>query len=213
MVTEGLTTAEAQKRARAEGPNTLDYRPPRSAWSRLISQFRNPLIIVLLIAGVVTALVGDYIDSVVIFAVVVINALIGWIQEGRAQRALESVSALLVTEATVIRDGRRQVIDASEIVRGDAIVIEAGDRIAADGVLHRAHALRVEESILTGESVPVEKSAEGDREVCAGTLVVSGHAIAEVTAIGSATIGLAAVFFLSVEGMNFFLRWREKVEM
>ena len=118
MVTEGLTTAEAQKRARAQGPNTLEYRPPRSTWSRLVTQFRNPLIIVLLVAGVVTAIVGDYIDSVVIFAVVVINALIGWIQEGRAQRALESVSALLVTEATVIRDGRRQVIDAADIVRG-----------------------------------------------------------------------------------------------
>ena len=187
MVTEGLTATEAQKRARAQGPNTLEYRPPRSTWSRLVTQFRNPLIIVLLVAGVVTAIVGDYVDSVVIFAVVVINALIGWIQEGRAQRALEAVSALLVTEATVIRDGRRQVIDAEEIVRGDSIVIEAGDRIAADGILHRAHALRVEESILTGESVPVEKSAEGDREVFAGTLVVSGHAIAEVTAIGAAT--------------------------
>ncbi len=141
----------------------------------------------LVIAGIVTALIGDYLDSGVIFAVVVINALIGWIQEGRAQQALESVRALLVATATVIRDGHREVIDAAEIVPGDLVVLSAGDRVPADIELQRSHALRIEESVLTGESVPVDKSAEADAQAYAGTLVVSGSGTGWVSATGEHT--------------------------
>ena len=147
----GLTAQEARQRLAEHGPNSLGDAQPPSRWRRLLTQVRNPLIVVLVIAGVATAAIGDYIDSGVILAVVVINTLIGWIQEGRAQQALESVRQMLVTSATVIRDGHREVIDAAEVVPGDLVVVEAGDRVPADLILRRSHALRVEESVLTGE--------------------------------------------------------------
>lgn len=187
MRSEGLTAEKAKELLREHGPNRLAERRRTSALRRLVFQFSNPLITVLVIAGIVTALIGDYLDSGVIFAVVVINALIGWIQEGRAQQALESVRALLVATSTVIRDGHREVIDAAEIVPGDLVVLSAGDRVPADIELQRSHALRIEESVLTGESVPVDKSAEADAQAYAGTLVVSGSGTGLVSATGEDT--------------------------
>lgn len=187
MSSEGLATEEARKLLQECGPNRLAERRRVSAISRLAFQFANPLIVVLLVAGVVTAAIGDYLDSGVIFAVVVINALIGWTQEGRAQRALDSVRALLVATATVIRNGHREVIDAADIVPGDLVVLAAGDRVPADIELHRCHAMRIEESILTGESVPVEKDVDRDPHTYGGTVVVSGSGMGQVIATGERT--------------------------
>lgn len=180
----GLTAQEARERLEEYGPNALEERRRASRLGRLLAQVRNPLIVILVIAGIVTAALGDWIDSGVILAVVVINTVIGWVQEDRAQRALESVRELLVTTATVIRDGHHEIVEAREVVPGDLVVLEAGDRVPADLALRRSHALRLEESILTGESIPVEKSRDGDAQVYAGTLVVSGSATGEVTATG-----------------------------
>lgn len=180
----GLTAQEARGRLDEFGPNALEERRRTSRLSRLLVQVRNPLIVILIMAGIVTAALGDWVDSSVILAVVVINTVIGWVQENRAQRALESVRELLVTSATVIRDGHHEIVDAREVVPGDLVVLEAGDRVPADLALRRSHALRLEESILTGESMPVEKSREGDAQVYAGTTVVSGIATGEVTATG-----------------------------
>lgn len=182
-----MTAAEAKELLRKFGPNSLTESRRPSALRRLAFQFRNPLIVVLIIAGVVTVSIANYLDSGVIFAVVIINALIGWIQEGRAQQALDAVRALLVATATVIRDGHREVIDAADIVPGDLVVLAAGDRVPADIELQRAHALRIEESVLTGESVPVNKSVDGDAQAFAGTLVVSGSGSGAVCATGAST--------------------------
>jgi magnesium-transporting ATPase (P-type) len=196
---DGLTTEEATRRLGDAGPNALATPHRASVGARLVTQVRNPLIIVLIVASAVTTVVGDYVDASIIAAVVVINAAIGFAQEGRALKALDAVSALLVTGATVIREGHRQVIDAQEVVPGDLVVIDSGDRVPADLEILRSHSLKIEESVLTGESVAVDKSAADDpsrgidqatsdvSRAWAGTLVVAGHAIGGVTATGNNT--------------------------
>ena len=193
----GLTSAEAAARLDRFGPNRLPEAPRRGPLARLVAQFNNPLILVLLVAGVVTALLEHYLDAAVIFGVVVINAVIGFVQEGKAEGALEAVRAMLATRATVLREGQRHEVDATELVPGDLVLLESGDRVPADLRLVRVHNLRVEESALTGESVPAEKSVEpvgresgiGDRLCVAfsGTLVVYGQARGVVVATGAQT--------------------------
>ncbi|MBZ8135187.1 cation-transporting P-type ATPase [Afifella sp. IM 167] len=194
---EGLTTEEAAERLSRYGPNLLPAAPPRPALLRFLAQFNNLLIYVLLASALVTAALAEWIDTSLILAVVVINAVVGFIQEGRAEKALDAIRDMISPSAAVLRDGRRLTVPAEEIVPGDVVLVEAGDRVPADLRLLRARSLRIEEAALTGESVPVDKNAEpsppgavlGERSSMAhfGTLVVAGQASALVTATGKAT--------------------------
>ena len=194
---EGLAEEEADARLARHGPNSLPPPRGRSAWRRLLDQFRNVLIYVLVVAGVVTAVLGHTVDSAVIFAVVVINALIGYLQEGKAEHALDAIRGMLSPRARVLRDGRARSVDAADLVPGDMVRLESGDRVPADLRLLQVKALRIQEAALTGESLAVDKATEpvpadaalGDRHCMAysGTLVVSGRGTGVVVATGTAT--------------------------
>ncbi|MEX2035583.1 MAG: HAD-IC family P-type ATPase [Xanthobacteraceae bacterium] len=194
---EGLTSTEALERKRIHGANQLPAAKPRSAFSRLFAQFHNLLIYVLLVAAIVAALLGHGIDTVVILLVVLANAVIGFIQEGRAEKALDAIKGMIAPHASVMRDERRITIGAEEIVPGDIVLLEAGDRVPADLRLVRARNLKIEEAILTGESVAVEKdikpvdaaAALGDRTSMAfsGTFVVAGQGLGVAVATGLGT--------------------------
>ena len=133
--------------------------PPRrrGPLQRLLLQLHNILLYVMMAAALITALLGHWVDTGVLLAAVVINALIGFIQEGKAENALDAIRAMLSPRATVIRDGRRMEIDAAELVPGDLVLLASGDRVPADLRLLQCKELRVEEAALTGESLPVEK--------------------------------------------------------
>ena len=193
----GLDAGEIRSRRNAHGENRLPHAERRPVWLRLLGQVHNPLIYLLLATGVVTLALGDHVDAAVILLVVVVNAAIGFAQEGKAERALEAVRDMLAAGATVLRDGERRRIDAAALVPGDVVLLEPGDRVPADLRLLGARNLRVVESALTGESVPVEKrrdaveagAALGDRACMAyaGTLVAFGQGRGLVVATGSAT--------------------------
>ncbi len=194
---EGLTSGEVRERLARHGANRL--RPPkrRSPLLRFLSHFHNVLIYVLVAAGVVTALLQHWVDTGVIFGVVVINALIGFVQEGKAERALDAIRGMLSLQASVLRDGRRTVVPAEAIVPGDIVFLQSGDKVPADLRLIRIKSLQAQEAALTGESVAVEKSPEpvpeaaslGDRASMAysGTLVTYGQATGVVVATGDST--------------------------
>jgi magnesium-transporting ATPase (P-type) len=180
---------------------------------RLLSQFDNLLIYILLAAGVVTVLLGHFVDAGVILGVVVINAVIGFVQEGKAERALEAVRGLLSLQATVIRGGRRRTLPAEELVTGDLVFLQSGDRVPADLRLVGVRELRVDEAILTGESVPAGKETGtvradapvGDRRNMAysGTLVTYGQGTGVIVATGDATeIGRISAMLAAVEPMS-----------
>ena len=155
--TAGLGEAEVQRRLKTYGLNRLPEPPRRHPLARFLLQFHNILIYVLLGAAAITALLHHLVDTLVILAVVVVNALIGFAQEGKAERAMEAIRQMLAPRAAVIRDGQRHTIDGDELVPGDIVLIEAGDKVPADLRLLRTHGLQIQESILTGESVAVEK--------------------------------------------------------
>ena len=190
----GLPRADVAQRLAQYGPNSLPASRRRGPWLRLALQFHNPLIYVLLGAGVVTFALQDYVDAGVIAGVVLINALIGFVQEGKAEKALDAVRAMLASRATVLRDGERQEIDAAGLVPGDVVLLESGARVPADLRLLQVKNLRVNEAALTGESVPVEKQCDavdtqapiGDRTCMAysGTVVSFGQAHGVVVATG-----------------------------
>jgi magnesium-transporting ATPase (P-type) len=193
----GLLTTEANDRLRRHGPNRLQMAEGPAWWRRVLAQFNNLLILVLLAAVVVTALIGHLLDSAVILAVVLLNVSIGVLQEGKAEKALAAIRHLLAPHASVWRDGRLQDIDAADLVPGDVVQVASGDSLPADLRWLQIINLRVDESALTGESVPVEKAvapvaadaALGDR-LCmgyAGTLVTQGQARGVVVATASAT--------------------------
>ncbi len=154
----GLTSEEAQSRIHAVGHNKLAEPPRRSAWLMLLDQFRNLLIDVLMATAVLAGLVGDYKDTIVIAVVLVINAILGFVQEHRAERSLAALKNMLVESATVRRDGSLVSIPAESLVPGDLVVLEAGARVPADGRLCLSSSLEIDESSLTGESTPVAKS-------------------------------------------------------
>ncbi|MFM6986582.1 MAG: cation-translocating P-type ATPase [Hydrogenophaga sp.] len=193
----GLNTHDVARRRAQHGPNRLPEPPRRPAWQRFALQFHNPLIHVLLVAGVATLLLGSPVDAGVILGVVLVNALIGHVQEGKAEQALSAVRSLLAARATVQRDGERHQIDADGLVPGDIVWLEPGDRVPADLRLLQARNLRTVEAALTGESATVDKhtgaTAEGltlgDRRGMAfsGTLVACGSGSGVVVATGSAT--------------------------
>jgi Ca2+-transporting ATPase len=178
----GLSAVEAAQRLRRDGPNVVARLRPPSIARRVVRQLADPLVLLLLAALVVTVLVGDLTDTVIIALVVVVNSSIGVVQEVRAERAIAALDALAAPTARVVRDGRDETIAAADLVRGDLIRLEAGSIVPADVRLTSAHWLRLDESALTGESVPV--SREVADEASAGTVVVAGRAAGVVIATG-----------------------------
>ncbi len=156
---QGLTTAEAQRRIGRYGKNQLAPPLRRGPLLRFALQFHNILLYVMMGAAVITALLGHWVDTGVLLAAVVINAIIGFIQEGKAESALDAIRAMLSPRARVQRDGVSHDIDSAELVPGDLVLLASGDRVPADLRLVEVKQLRVEEAALTGESLPVEKSA------------------------------------------------------
>lgn len=193
----GLSQPSAQQRLQQTGPNCLPTPPKQGPITRLLRQFHNILIYIMLASAVVTAFLGHWVDCGVILGAVLVNVLIGFVQEGKAEAALESIRNMLTSHATVLRDGQRQEIDARHLVPGDVVLLSSGDKVPADLRLFQVHNLRIEEAALTGESLAVEKSIEpvadeaplGDRYCMAysGTLVVYGQARGLVVATGSQT--------------------------
>ncbi|MEL7156603.1 MAG: HAD-IC family P-type ATPase, partial [Actinomycetota bacterium] len=213
----GLTTADAASRLARFGPNALTPEAPVPRWRKLANHFINPVVYLLLAAIVISVgawLVeggeGVPLDAIVIAAIVVLNAAMGYVQEHRAEAAVAALRALTRAEATVTRDGGRQRIDAADVVVGDLLELSEGDVVPADGRLIDAKVLRVAEAALTGESEPVTKSVDaveadavlGDRTamVHSGTVVTSGRARAIVTATGDATeVGRIATLLTETE--------------
>jgi magnesium-transporting ATPase (P-type) len=193
----GLDPGEAARRLAAHGPNRLPEARRRSAAARLLDQFRGLLIQVLMGAAAISLLLGHGLDATVIMAVVLLNSVVGFVQEGKAEQALAAIRALIAPRASVLRAGRRETVPAEDLVPGDVLVLEPGDKVPADARLLRTRALRVQEAALTGESVPSEKAADpvapdaplGDRGCMAyaGTLVVAGQGTAVVAATGADT--------------------------
>ncbi|SER71453.1 HAD-IC family P-type ATPase [Lentzea albida] len=193
----GLSSAQWRRRFADVGPNELPARRGRSWVVRLLLQLHHPLIYVLLVSATVTAALGEVVDASVVFGVVVVNAVIGFVQEARAERALDALVAMVRTEVTVVRDGVTARVPSSELVPGDVVLLDAGDQIGADLRLVVARELRVDESALTGESVPVAKNpvvlppdtALADRTNMAysGTLVTSGGGRGVVVATAAET--------------------------
>jgi magnesium-transporting ATPase (P-type) len=196
-VGKGLDAAEAANRLQKCGPNRLPEGKKRGPFMRFLSQFNNILVYVLLGAGFTKLMLNLWVDAAIIFGVVILNALLGFVQEGKAEKALESIRNMLSAEARTLRGGETRVIPADELVPGDIVLLESGDKIPADLRLVDAKNLRTEEAALTGESVPADKNTDpvtanatvGDRECMAfsGTMVVSGRATGVVVATGNAT--------------------------
>jgi magnesium-transporting ATPase (P-type) len=193
----GLDPSEASARLQKFGPNRLPAGRRRGSFTRLFAQLDNVLVYVLLAAGFTKLLLSLWIDAGIIFAVVVLNALLGFIQEGKAEKALDSIRDMLSAEARTLRNGEPRMIPAEQLVPGDVVLLESGDKIPADLRLLERKNLRTEEAVLTGESVPAEKTVEavpanatiGDRGNMAfsGTMVVSGRATGVVVATGNET--------------------------
>jgi magnesium-transporting ATPase (P-type) len=192
----GLSTSDADARLAKFGHNELSSGVRRTWVNRIADQVRNPLITVLLVAAALSSLLGHTLDSAVILVVVAANITIGMVQEGRAEQALHAIRNMISPKATVLRDGHRVTIDGREIVPGDIVLIEPGDRVTADLRILSSRNLKIDESILTGESVPVEKSsspvdgkaalAERFSMAYSGTLVTAGQATGLAVATGSA---------------------------
>ena len=193
----GLDAAEAAERLRTYGPNRLPQGKKKGPLMRFLAQFNNILVYVLLTAGFIKLMLSLWLDASIIFAVVILNSLLGFLQEGRAEKALDSIRNMLSAEARAVRGGETRLIPAEDLAPGDIVLLESGDRIPADLRLIDARNLRTEEAALTGESVPAEKTTDvvaakatvGDREnmVFSGTMVVSGRATGVVVATGSQT--------------------------
>lgn len=181
----GLTDAEAKNKLSEYGFNILPEKPPPSGLSIFLSQLRNPLVYVLLGAGFLTLLLKEFSDTAIILFVVLINSILGFVQERRANNSLYSLRSILVPTAIVIRDGKRIDIETKYIVPGDVVILEQGERVPADGKLIRVNRLFVEEAVLTGESMPVEKNVGED--IFMGTTISSGEASLEVVKTGPST--------------------------
>ncbi|MCX7562112.1 HAD-IC family P-type ATPase [Xanthomonadaceae bacterium XH05] len=209
----GLSAREAARRLQQHGPNLLPEATTRPSWKRLLAQFNNALILFLLAAAVIAGMLGHVVDAGVIVAVVLINATVGFVQEGRAEHALSALRAMLAPSARVIRAERRMALPVAELVPGDVVLLEAGDRVPADLRLLRARGLLIDEAVLTGESVTAQKhegeaaadAALGDRHGMAwsGTLVAAGQATGIVVETGARTqIGRISVLLGEIETLT-----------
>ncbi|WP_178861284.1 cation-transporting P-type ATPase [Thiomicrorhabdus cannonii] len=222
----GLSSTEAETRLQTYGPNRLPAPPKPSLFKRFLLQFHNILIYVLLGSASITLLLGHLADTAVILAVVLINAVIGVIQEGKAEQAMEAIRDLLAPQAAVIRDGKRLSLPGEQLVPGDIVLLEAGDKVPADLRLLASHGLQIQEAILTGESVAAEKQTQtvnadaalGDRTCMAfsGTTVTNGQgkgvvvATAAGTEIGRISGMLSEVSTLTtplIEQTDHFAKW------
>ena len=209
----GLTDAEAKRRLAQHGSNSLPRAAGANPLLRFLAQFNSALIYFLIAAAVGAALLGHIVDAAVIMAVVLVNAVVGFLQEGKAERALNAIRDLISPHATVLRDGVRQTVEVEALVPGDIVLIEAGDRVPADLRLIRVRGVAIDEALLTGESVTAEKregtvdeqAALGDRSNMAfsGTLVTTGQATGVAVATGAATqIGRISAMLQDVEVMT-----------
>nr|MDQ2697798.1 cation-transporting P-type ATPase [Actinomycetota bacterium] len=200
----GLSAADAAARLAASGPNELRSARRNPLWRKVLAQFTDPLIVLLLVAVVVSVVAwilegaeGWPIDAIVILAIIVLNAVLGLVQEARAEQAVAALAVMTAAHSTVLRDGELRTIQSAELVPGDILVLAEGDQVGADGRLFRANSLRVAEASLTGESAAVEKHPDtiegnvplGDRldMVHKGTAVSRGTGRAIVTATGMST--------------------------
>ncbi len=207
----GLSTAEVERRQVQYGPNLISEAPRPTFWQMVLGQLNNFVIILLIVAAVISAVLGDWVEAGAILAIVILNAVLGVIQESRAEQALAALKKLAAPEARVLRDGHRVSVPSAELVPGDVVFLEAGNYVPADVRLVEAVNLRVEEAALTGESLPVEKNAAvvlekdipiGDRRNTAfmGTLVSYGRGRGVVVNTGMQTqLGLIAGMLQSVE--------------
>ena len=207
----GLTSSEAAARLEKYGPNAIESSNKKSLAKKIIEQILDPMVILLIVAAIVSAFTGDVVECVIIIAIVVINAIMSIIQEGKAEDSVAALQKMSSPEATVIRDGQRKHVKAEELVPGDVVVLETGDIIPADMRLIESSNLKIDESSLTGESVAVEKDANfttnedvgiGDREnyVHSSSIVTYGHGIGLVATTGEETeIGKIATSLDSVE--------------
>ncbi|MGB7115445.1 MAG: cation-transporting P-type ATPase, partial [Anaerolineales bacterium] len=155
----GLSSQEVEHRLEQFGPNQLTEAPPTTFWQMLWEQFNNFVVMLLIVAAVISALLGDFIEAAAILAIVILNAALGIIQERRAEQSLAALHKLAAPEAHVVRDGSRQIIPSSGLVPGDLVFLISGNYVPADVRLIEAVNLRIEEAPLTGESVPVRKDA------------------------------------------------------
>ena len=216
-IERGLSKEEAENRRNKHGPNKLEEKKKENIFIRFIKEFKDFMIIILIIAAIISAVVSyiqgqnDYIDSIIIIAIVVLNAIMGLVQEAKAEKSLEALKDMSAPVAKVRRDGRILTIKGTEVVPGDIVLLEAGNYVPADCRLINSYNLKVEESSLTGETVPVTKDAEvlldsktpiGDtlNMAFANTIVVNGHAEAIVTEIGMNTkVGQIAKMIITNE--------------
>lgn len=208
---KGLTTEDAARRRETYGLNQLDEKPRPSFIQLVIGQLNNFIVILLIVAAVISAILGDWIEAAAIMTIVTLNAILGVVQESRAEEALAALKKLASPEAHVLRDGRRVTLPASELTPGDIVFLESGNFIPADVRLLEAINLRVDEAALTGESVPVKKNTDivldpdiplGDRKTVAfmGTTVTYGRGRGAVVSIGMHTqLGMIADMLQSVE--------------
>ena len=197
----GLAAAEADRRLAIVGANALDPHPPVPRWRRFLAQFESPLVLLLVAAGAVSFVVhlledegGAPYEALTILAIVVANAILGFVQEARAEAAVAGLKALTAETALVVRDGERVVLDATALVPGDVLVIEEGDSVPADARVIESVSMKAAEATLTGESAPVDKYpaplpadtglADRANMLHAGTSVSYGHGLAIVTATG-----------------------------
>ena len=190
----GLSTKAAQELLEQNGPNLLEQEEPRPWWSFFLSQFKSPMVALLSLAALVSLFMREFLDAGAILVVILLNALIGFLTEFRAEKAMEALRSMTSPNARVLRDGKPVVIPAERVVPGDILLLEAGDLVPADSRMIEARNLAVDESSLTGESMPVEKNAEllpketllADRLNCvfSGTAVVRGNGKALVFATG-----------------------------
>jgi Ca2+-transporting ATPase len=194
---EGLSEDEAARRLQSDGPNELKKEEGTSPLGLFVNQFKNVLILILIVATALSLAVGETVDALIIGIIIIFSAALGFVQEYRAERALDALKKMLALEVTVLRDGEERELDSREIVRGDVLVLEAGDRIPADARVIESISLRCDEAPLTGESAPVGKTVapvpaeasvpERRNTVYTGSVVTYGRARAVVTATAMAT--------------------------
>ncbi|MBI4146904.1 calcium-translocating P-type ATPase, SERCA-type [Candidatus Woesearchaeota archaeon] len=194
---QGLSSVEAQERLKVYGPNHIREIPPESPFWIFVDQFKSPMMWILIVAMLVALVAREFVDVGVIGVIVVLNAVLGFAQEYRAERAIEALKKMISLKAVVLRDGAMKEVDASDVVPGDILVVNTGSKVAADARLLEAVNAKTQEASLTGESMPVRKAVEsiskevaiGDRHnmLFAGTLVIDGHAKAVVVGTGMQT--------------------------
>jgi len=180
----GLSHREAEENLMRHGKNVLHQQKKKSALALFLSQFADFMVLILIACTIISASMGEWIESSVIIAIVILNSILGFIQEFRTEKTLEALKSLSAPKARVIREGVQTAISADKVVPGDTIVLRTGDRIPADSLILNAESLLIDESMLTGESMAVNKDKGA---IFSGTLIVAGHAVAAVTATGMNT--------------------------